>query len=541
VADFSDPFADIGAPKQAKPAVKAAEYADPFADIGAAKKADSQENDSSPFTSLLKQAGQKAMGVLSLPEKYLDAPFRAAVTNAAPFALTGNYMEGAKSAGRAFKEQFGKDPEKAPSFGLAGDVVLAPSNIVPIGAAAMGLKNLGSKAAGGVSKAASNFVPKVGEALTGVSANTLKNYAKNVDEVESMLSKYKGNIANAADDIKIGIMGAVQSTRKGLNESLGKILDSSTELLDSKPVLNSLKKSRAAIDPKLRPEEASGLDELINRLESVANESGFVPAKKLYDIKQFLQEGAKSAYKQPGSIFSKGGAVSRAALNAARNARPIIRDALPDAGKIDDSLSKLHRVEKNMNRNLLKEGASENALVSVGRGATDRNRQALERLGSITGQDFIPQSENLAAFKDFADASYLPQDLTGKSMTRLLAGMATGTLVGGPVGTVLGAVATSPAAVRRAIQYGRYPAKGLGYVASAPGKLASRALDVAGKNPDKIKALLAAARANESLGREAIDAISSEEPTLTDTEIAEGISPKEAERILLMRQMRGER
>ena len=179
---------------------------------------------------------------------------------------------------------------------------------------------------------------------------------------------------------------------------------------------------------------------------------------------------ADSSYGKPGQIFSIGSEAANAAKSGAAKARQLIDVAEPGVTEMNAKLSKLHDIENNINKNIIKPGKPEAALMSAGSGGNARNVKSLDQLGEFTGTPMLEEAQILAAMRTFGNAKYLPVDTTGKSLTRMGVGTAGGFLLGGPVGAAVGAASTSPATLKGAIDLGNLASKGLSKLPDVPMK-----------------------------------------------------------------------
>ena len=301
-------------------------------------------------------------------------------------------------------------------------------------------------------KGIKSAAPKVGHALTGVSEQEIKTYAKNSDKIKAMARASDNSTIEAADQIRLKYAKDIQSSKGELNKTISDVLLHSEKQIDTNPIIRSLMDEQLKINPNLYPEQVAQIDDLISKIQSISK-NGQVSASEGHQIKQFLQDKASSAYSNPGQIFSIGTEAARAAKSGAASARDMINIAEPSVASANKKLSELHHIEDGMNLNILHSGKPEAALMAAGTGGNPRNARALEQLGEFTGTPMLEEAQNLAAMRTFADPSIMPVDTTGKSATRLGAGALIGALGTGfsPVGMAVGSAATSPMALKGAI------------------------------------------------------------------------------------------
>lgn len=443
-------------------------------------------------------------------ERYADAPMRAGIYAAqkgenpitaastqfgqpANLAPTGEdiFKEGTRDLGVT-------NPTIQKIGGVAMDVAASPLNFIDAPIKAAGIITKGAEASnlGKGYEAAKSLLgsgaAKIGEAISGIPAEQIKTYSKNLNEINDKIKAYGPDLAGAADDVKNNILSKVMDTKKALGEKINSALSSpNAPYVDMKPVIASLEGSKANLNPRLRAEEIKQIDGLINKVHGITTPDGLTSAKTAHDVKELLQENSK--YIQNGQIFAGGEKYQQAAKNAARIARQGVNNAVPEVAEANNTLSSLHDVEDTMNSGLLKEGGSENALISAGGGnQTNRNTKSLERLGEITGNDFVTDAKKLAAQKSFTSPSLLPADLTGKAMARQAVAGVVGHSLLGPLGPAL-SLAASPAALKAAINAGHIPIE---LVKSTIGKVA----DFNGSDLRKMRAAITSLNAGARAG-----------------------------------------
>lgn len=182
--------------------------------------------------------------------------------------------------------------------------------------------------------------------------------------------------------------------------------------------------------------------------------------KTTQQIKQFLQDQASGAFQDSPFGFQVGKKASNAAKDGYLQAKHIMDTYGPiEVKNANRQLFQLHKIEDRINNNLLTPGKSDAALMAVGGGAQNRDSLALQRLGDLTGKDFIGDAGVLASANRFNDPKFSPAYGTGKSLLPVMAGAGLGGFIGGAPGVAIGAaaggVAASPAMLKMAIDTGR--------------------------------------------------------------------------------------
>lgn len=293
---------------------------------------------------------------------------------------------------------------------------------------------------------------KIGSALTGITEQEIKTYAKRADQIKQLAKSSDSNVAEAADQIRQKFADKLKSAKDLLNNSIESTLQTSQSKASLRPVLDELELMKAKINPKLYPEQIKQIDDIVGKISSLGEE---VSLLELNQVKRFLQDKASSAYGRPGDIFAVGPEAATAAKGAAAKARGILNELVPQVKQANDQFAKLHDIDDVLNKNILREGKPEASLLAAGSGANQRNASALSELGDMVGMDIMGEAKDLAAMRTFTNPPIMPVDTTGKAAARMGAAGLVGMGVAGPVGAAVGTVAASPTTLKAAIDVGR--------------------------------------------------------------------------------------
>ncbi len=305
----------------------------------------------------------------------------------------------------------------------------------------------------GLTYAAAKGLPKTGHALTGVSEQEIKTYAQRADQVKKMANESNASTLEAADLMREQFNKDIDTTTKNINDALSKKLNASTKKINSEPIYDALEKYKSELNPNLYIEEIKQIDDLQTRVLN-ATSGDKIPIGLGNDIKQYLQNKAKSAYRN-GDMFQIGTEAANAAKGGAAKARALIDAVEPEVTELNSTLAKFHDIENSMNQNLLKVGSPEAALITAGTGLNERNVSTLKKLGELTGTPMLEQAQNLAAMRTFNNPPFLPVDTTGKSALRTGLAAGVGAIFGGPTGGAMMTGLTSPFALKGMIEAGR--------------------------------------------------------------------------------------
>lgn len=310
---------------------------------------------------------------------------------------------------------------------------------------------------------------KVGEMFTGVPEKEIQTYAKHSDEIKNMAKASNNSTAEAADQMRSNWDKATQDTRRKLSERISSSLDGNQTRISAKPVLESLERSKANIDPDYYPEQIGQIDDMIQKLNAKVTPAGRMSIQDANATKGFLQDKASSAYRNNGDIFNVGSEAAKGARSGGAEIRSSLNKAAPDIAISNDKLAGLHDLEDNMNMNMVREGKPEAGILAAGSGGNARNAKALQELGDASGHDMLGDAQKLAAMRTFGSPKLMAADVTGKSVGRMGLAGGLGFLFGGVPGGIAASALTSPAALRMAIDGGKLSAEAIQQISQTPG------------------------------------------------------------------------
>ena len=378
------------------------------------------------------------------------------------------------------QKQFGMDlskpgPTAAEVLGKPFEMIASPLNVVGpvmrgVGAAGKAaarvlptaVTEIGGAAARGVGGAVKSGALKVGTALTGIPEKEIESYVKYADDIDKMSKASHGDVGVAADNVRKQVYSNIMAKKQQLGQKISEALKSASpeKTIDIKDVIEHISSAKSKINPKLYPEKLADFDEILTKINSFT-EGGKVSVPELNELKEFLQENAKSSYFKAGQMFGRSKEVANTAKQAAARARKSLNDLAPEIKDANNQLSQLHDIEGKLNKNLIAEGKPESSLVAVGAGGQGRNRAILNRLGKATDQDIVAEAEKLAAMKEFRSPGLLPIDPTGKAVARSGGAALIGGALGGIPGAVVGGLASSPLVTKGLLKTGMAGAKAI--------------------------------------------------------------------------------
>lgn len=257
---------------------------------------------------------------------------------------------------------------------------------------------------------------KVASSLSSVPEKAIETYAKRAPEVDKIAS-YDGGIFDEANRIREEAQQAIKSFEDLQNAKISRSVELTKDLpTDISGVRKTLEENIAKLDPVIDEDAVMQLQKEIDVLDAVAKD-GKVSAAQALSIKNRLQ--GLSDYVEPGK---KRGLVNATFQRAASRANAALSAVAPEIREANRELAKLRRMNKVMNKNIIKPDAPEAALVAAGTGTNERAASHLQRLGEIVDFPMLQRAEDLAAAKYLGDASFLPSVATGAKAVPLAAG-----------------------------------------------------------------------------------------------------------------------
>lgn len=352
-----------------------------------------------------------------------------------------------------------------------GESVLETADRAYKGAKLSGGVQLAAEGIPVVGKLAGATARKIGSAISGVDEGLIQNYASRTDEVNDLIKQSGGDVTAAADQVRTELSAGIQRAKQALNGKITAALRSASPeaTISIQPIIDRLQAAKANLNPNFKASAIAEIDEMIAAIGREAKD-GNVNASSLYQIKQFLNEFASGAYQKPGQIFNRAGEAARAAKDAATEARAQLKPVAGAISEADGQLSRLHAIERRLNKNLLAPGKPDGALLAAGSGANARNAANLRALEEVSGVPVTQRAKDLATARTFANPSLTPSDFTGKAAARVLAAGGIGYATGGAEGAAVAGALASPMALKagiNTINAGRHAVSGLPNVARA--------------------------------------------------------------------------
>lgn len=313
-------------------------------------------------------------------------------------------------------------------------------------------------AIGGATPAVGMAVKKGGKLFGGLVKKTMAEYAqvaeKAIDtyanktkKIDEIIKRTGGNVTDESDRLREAASMGLQQSKQKLGRQIGDALKDlpQDKVIDPTRITQRLEQWKGRLDPDYQSEQIAEIQGMIDKILKKGENLSVQDLNKTVD---FLQESAKPSYLRGGQIFARGNEAAKAAKSAAAEARLILNHAVPEVKQANAKLAQMHQIEARMNRNLLKSGSPEGALLAAGSGANQRNARMLQALEAVSGVPIASGAEELAAAKIFGNAPLFSMAQTGRAAL----GFGLGYGLGGQEGAGIGAALSSPQLLRRLIQ-----------------------------------------------------------------------------------------
>lgn len=323
--------------------------------------------------------------------------------------------------------------------GLGTEIAMSPWNIAPVAsgirAGAKGLR----KASQAIGKSklydkSKDLLAKAGNTISGAEPGAIKTYMERKPDVKTLYEMSGKSIGEGADMLRESWKKDIQLAKdkyggiveNAVAEQMAK--DTIPKKYPINLITNELDIGKKGLSDIFEKDAIYTIDDINNKIIEASKYSGGdkpmlqrkIDILNLHKLKQHLQEVGKSSYIKDGKIFANTNQAAKISQSAARQARILFNELLPEAAHANKQFEKLYKLEGKLNPNLLKEGKTEASIVAAGSGAHEQNKRLLTELSEVAGQKkrFIRDAELLAAAKEFMEAPWLAKEGTGKAMLR---------------------------------------------------------------------------------------------------------------------------
>lgn len=396
-------------------------------------------------------------GTLTAPAYLGGSAVGAGIGKAAQTLIEENLLDEPK---KSLQEKFVEIPKEV-AYDVAGNVT-------------------GEKIIAPMAKAIGTGAKKVSSSLSGIPEEVITNLSKNYEAVGKI-----DDVALEADRIRQAAQDSINQFKNIQNSRISKAISEKADLpIDISKTRQALVDNMSKINPEINPEIVSKIRKEVDLIDNLSNkvsgegEALEIPAKDAYQLQKRLQDLAE--YLEPGQVFKKKDFADITFQKAAANTRQSLQRVVPEISQANAELGKIRRIDKNINKNLIVPEKPMNAMIGVGSGQNPMMQRQVEKLGAITGEDYLSPMQNLATAHKFNNPDLISALATGRAGLPLmlggaLAGGAGGGLKGAAVGLGTGLIGT-PMGIKASVGAGRALSK----AGITPARTASEALQFYG-------------------------------------------------------------
>lgn len=327
------------------------------------------------------------------------------------------------AAGKALEniaERYFLDEEKTVPEIYAGPVGEAIGAVTGEAVAPLVGKGL-SKITSGLGTA----IRKTTSSLATIPEQTIKTYMNRPSAVKEIgqLSEETA-IQDAADALRSKAAQSIDAFTRKQNAKITSAIDNKgNEMVDVAPLFKIFNEGKKKIDPIVQRDQLRSIDEQIQLLSRLANDDMTAPAWRVEAFRKRLND--LTTYTQDGQILQRKGDYSNEVFKkAAARARLNIGKVVPEILGANKELSKLRKMDKLINKNLISPEKPAASVLAVGSGQNQQAIKQMRKLEDITGFNYVDRAQDIASAQYFNNPPLMPSLQTGRGAIP----MATGTL-----------------------------------------------------------------------------------------------------------------
>lgn len=327
----------------------------------------------------------------------------------------------------------------------------------PVGEALSAIAGEGAgQIAGKVLGGLKTGLKSVSSSMSKIPKQVMETYAEKTPQVKEIGT----DIVDAADRIRKEGLDAIESFKNIQNSKISQAVEAKKNIaVDITKTKEALENGLASRRPLIQDAEIERLKKEIDLIDNLAVD-GKVSAADAFALQKRLQSLAD--YMPDSQILKKKDFVDTVLSRAAARSRQSLQKVAPEISEANQQISKLRRIDKNINKNLIAPEKPYEAMIGAGTGRNQKSASDLKKLEDVVNYPFLEKSQELAAAKYMNEAGILPGEMTGSSMAPF---QAMGALGGGALGAsiasgnypmALGTLAAgslaSPLAIKKAIE-----------------------------------------------------------------------------------------
>ena len=334
--------------------------------------------------------------------------------------IPGGAMTGAAvgaAAGKALEnigERFLLDEEKSRE-----GVYLEPVAEGASAAAGEGFAPLVGKAISKGADMVGTGIKKTVSSLSSIPEKAIETFMDRPQAVKAVgkLSEETA-LQDAADKLRQEAVQAISDFKADANDEIGYVLlQKGDQLINVSSIKDTGNKIISKLNPKI-VKDAEQITEIQKMIDQFTNlqinpKLPFVKATDVNRMKQVMQDAAD--YTADGVIKQQKGVSDHTFKAMAREARKSIEKLAPEIKVINQNLSKLHNVNKNINKNLISPEKTAASVMGVGSGQNQQAVKQMRKLEDLTGFNYVGRAQEIASAQHFNDPSLIPTISTGRA------------------------------------------------------------------------------------------------------------------------------
>lgn len=319
-------------------------------------------------------------------------------------------------------EIVGEVPRTAAEFIVGGET--DPLSYVPGAVIEKPLMSAGKQ----IAKVAPGLVNRsagAAEFFTGVPKESWKNYITRNKQVKDLEKTFGPQVQDAADSMREGWNRAIQDKKSQLGLEIEQAVMNAPRKpnIPAEPILLELNNAKMGLNPNI-PEHLSAIKEIDNHMNVVKSlaPEGKLTARDAFDLQKTLQGRGRSAYSVNGAIFNPAPQSAKAARDAARVTRQFVNRAMPGVAKANEAFTALHDIDDLLRTSLITPGKSNAGLMGAVGKTQNQDTVALRELGDWLDKDLLTETRDFATYKHMQGLGADASDKTGKAVYRAMMG-----------------------------------------------------------------------------------------------------------------------
>lgn len=314
-------------------------------------------------------------------------------------------------------EQKGKEvfvePQKEAAYAMSGEF------IGPL--VSKGL----SKTVSGIGKG----LKKTVSSLATIPEKAIETYMERPKAVKAIgqLSE-ETSLQDAADNLRKNATAAIADFKMDANNEISYILsEKGKNIIDITPIKKIAEDGLSKLDLRLERHQklATDIQTQLKELNAIAINPNaktlYADVNDVHNLKQILQDSADFIAKEnPGYKDDLASATIRRMSTRARKEVEIVA---PEIRKQNQKLMQLHRINRNINKNLLIPEKTAASVMGVGSGGNQQAIKQMKKLEDLIGFPYVKEAQNIVSAQYFNNPPLMPAIQTGRGAVPILTGI----------------------------------------------------------------------------------------------------------------------